>query len=403
MVNPPEIEGGDGTPVPPLGPQEAPENGQAALPSLTPTLPVSAGTVVPTETPVAGMSIEGLASILGPMLAQQSQPVMAPTETAPSYALSAYNGAINEQYAKDVMMQSLMSFAGMESDTTPRPEYFEMTVRAREAALEKAVRGVSKTDEDDSDKDEERGLGASAELPAGIPMWPPKVFLARERTYTLPWHREILGQGRVTLKEGDPRIVDGETLSNIMIWLDFARLTQILLQAALATSNWAVVPSLVQQTCEYTQAAYSAGRARTDGITMSLLNKDAAALYARNRTMSLGTTNLDRRPAEFIQTLNKQTQLAAAKVIANKIANAKPDSQSTGDGGGDSPAQTSRAKKRAARLEKLQKAKDDAAAAEKLKTLNSKTNTTTTPAGGPQPTATDSAKKNGGTGASKGK
>ena len=276
-----------------------------------------------------------------------------------------------------------------------------MTIRTREAALEKAVRGLSTADDDpDADEDDERGIGASAELPVGVPMWPPTIFLARDRNYTQPWHREMLGHGHVTFKDGDTRLAEGETMSNMMIWLDFAMITHTLLKAAVASQNWAVVPSLLHQSHEYMKTAYTAGRARTDGVTMGLLNKDAATLYARNRTMSLGSTNMDRRPAEFIQSLNKQTQLAAAKAIANRIANPKYDSNSTTNDGGATPP-TGRAKKRAERLAKLNKAKEDA---DKLKELDDKkNNNTTSPKGEPHVSATDPAKKTGGSGAPKGK
>lgn len=97
-------------------------------------------------------------------------------------------------------------------------------------------------------------------------------------------------------------------------------LTQTLLHSAIASKNWAVVPSLLHQSIEYTKTGYSAGRVRADGIAMNLLNKDAADMYLKNFKMSLGSTNIDRKPAEFIQNINKQTQLAAARAIANKIA-----------------------------------------------------------------------------------
>ena len=125
---------------------------------------------------------------------------------------------------------------------------------------------------------------------------------------------------------------------------------------------------------------------------MSLLHKDAAALYSRSRTMSLGSTN---------QSLNKQTQLAAAKVIANRIANSKYDPQTNNDDGGSSSRTlTGRAKKRAERLEKLKKAKEDAA---KLKELDDKKSNATTPKGESQASAADPAKNNGGGGAPRGK
>jgi hypothetical protein len=58
-------------------------------------------------------------------------------------------------------------------------------VAARRSALAQAGRQVSIREVDENDDEEiDRGIGAQAELPPGVPMWPPRVFLARERTYS---------------------------------------------------------------------------------------------------------------------------------------------------------------------------------------------------------------------------
>lgn len=83
--------------------------------------------------------------------------------------------------------------SGIESHVKPKPEFFEMTIRAREAAKKKAARSIHKDNSDeDSDDETSKGLGACAELPTGIPMWLPTVFLAQDKTYSMPWQKRYL-------------------------------------------------------------------------------------------------------------------------------------------------------------------------------------------------------------------
>lgn len=47
---------------------------------------------------------------------------------------------------------------------------------------------------DDEDEEElvDRGVGAVAELPSGVPDWPPGPFLARQQTYSRPWQKYLV-------------------------------------------------------------------------------------------------------------------------------------------------------------------------------------------------------------------
>jgi hypothetical protein len=93
--------------------------------------------------------------------------------------------AIAESHLHHMRMERLLRGAGLASEEAQAPGYLPMLEAARESALRQAGRKVSvKETEGEDDDDVERGFGAQAELPAGIPMWPPRVFLARERTYT---------------------------------------------------------------------------------------------------------------------------------------------------------------------------------------------------------------------------
>jgi hypothetical protein len=87
-------------------------------------------------------------------------------------------------------------------------------VAAREVAVRQAGRHVGvKESEEQDDEEIDRGVGAQAELPPGVPVWPQRVFLARERTYTKSWHKHLLKQGEAYRSESDPRIAEGNTLS----------------------------------------------------------------------------------------------------------------------------------------------------------------------------------------------
>lgn len=74
MVTPEEVEGVKETPGAPPAPPVGAAGIGSVLPPAPPAEPISAGTVTNTETPVSGMSVKGLALILGPMLASQFKP-----------------------------------------------------------------------------------------------------------------------------------------------------------------------------------------------------------------------------------------------------------------------------------------------------------------------------------------
>jgi hypothetical protein len=78
----------------------------------------------------------------------------------------------------------------------------------------------------------DRGIRAQPELPPGVPMWPPRGFLARERTYTNGWHKWLLKQGESRRSENDRRIAEGDMLSVVALWLDYSGLTDKLALSA---------------------------------------------------------------------------------------------------------------------------------------------------------------------------
>lgn len=88
---------GDGFVAPPVAPAERTETGMG-------------------ETPVAGMGVEGLALVLAPMLAEQfaGNSRMQPQHIENN---KMYAPEIDEQYAKDRMMTSLISLSRMCSES----------------------------------------------------------------------------------------------------------------------------------------------------------------------------------------------------------------------------------------------------------------------------------------------
>jgi hypothetical protein len=101
--------------------------------------------------------------------------------------------ALMESHSRHMRMERLLKGARLASDDAHPLEYFQLLVAARRSVLAQAGRQVSVREaEEDDDKEIDRVIGAQAELPPGVPMWPPRVFLARERANTRGWHKWLL-------------------------------------------------------------------------------------------------------------------------------------------------------------------------------------------------------------------
>jgi hypothetical protein len=101
-----------------------------------------------------------------------------------------------------------------------------------------------------------------------VPVWPPRVFLARERTYTKGWHKYFLKQGEAHRSESDPRIAEGDALSVASIWMDYAELSFNLSQSARDEGDVDSAHELVEMGMVYHRAAYDGFRI---GLTRSRL------------------------------------------------------------------------------------------------------------------------------------
>jgi hypothetical protein len=86
--------------------------------------------------------------------------------------------ALAESHTRRMRMVRLLKGAGLADDEAKAPELLPLLVAARESALRQAGRKV-KDVEDEDDEEVDRGIGAQAELPSGVPMWPPRLFLPR--------------------------------------------------------------------------------------------------------------------------------------------------------------------------------------------------------------------------------
>jgi hypothetical protein len=90
--------------------------------------------------------------------------------------------ALAESHTRHMRMARLLKGAGLADDEAKAPELLPLLVAARESEFRKAGRKVSVKDvEDENDEEVDRGIGAHAELPPGVPMWSPRLFLPREQ------------------------------------------------------------------------------------------------------------------------------------------------------------------------------------------------------------------------------
>jgi hypothetical protein len=165
-------------------------------------------------------------------------------------------------------------------------------------------------------------------------------------------------------KDSDPRVAEGDTMSNMMLWLDMGMISAKLMNAAIRCGAWDMVPSLAGQATAYMAAAYEAGRNWVDMVTLELLNRPAADLHARNVRKGMESTILSGKAAEFIQTSNKQTQADQSRSIASSLASGPSTAgQKRVDALSDDPPKFSRTAKR--RVNKEAAAEKAKAAAEK--------------------------------------
>lgn len=265
-----------------------------------------------------------------------------PNEAQIGLALEgAVTDSLRSGYNNAVRSERLLRDAGYSDDTSAQPALMALTREARAVALRMAASGVTGEDgEDEDDTVEDRGKGAQAELPPGVPDWPPRPFLARQKVFTKPWQVWLLKQGEPIRSDSDPRIAEGDCLSNVVLWLDYATISMRLLDAAVKAEDYAAVLDLVAQSSAYQAAAYEAARMRVDDISMGILNRPAAELYVKTSRMDLETTTMRAPGIRFLRKSNAAMLNAKAKAIANKAAAVPGTSNDSSQG-----AQSSKKKK----------------------------------------------------------
>ena len=230
-------------------------------------------------------------------------------------------GSLKTGYDGALRSERLLRDAGYADETTAQPALIDLTREARSVAMRMAACCVTGDEgEDEDDAVEDRGKGAQAELPPGVPDWPPSPFLARQKVFTKPWQVWLLKQGEAIRSENDPRIAEGDCLSNVVLWLDYATISMRLLDAAVKANDYGAVLDLVQQTSAYQSAAYDAARMRVDDISMGILNRPAAELYTKTSRMNLETTTMRAPGIRFLRKSNAAMLNAKAKAVANKAA-----------------------------------------------------------------------------------
>jgi hypothetical protein len=180
-------------------------------------------------------------------------------------------------------------------------------------------------------------------------MWPPRLFLPRERTYTKRWQKRLLKQGEPNRSETDARIAEGDMLSVVMLWMDYSALTDKWASAAECEGDIEAAWAWAKIGMAYRDAAYQAGRLRVDQVTLDLISKPVSEMYTRQNRMDFETVTMS--PAGLqIARINKATIAARTKTAANKEA-AVPNGFG-GNGGSSDESFSKRANQRAAALKK---------------------------------------------------
>jgi hypothetical protein len=139
--------------------------------------------------------------------------------------------------------------------------------RERTAAIGRKVTTPKET-EGEEGEEVDRGVGAQTELPSGVPMWPPRVLLARERIYTKSWDKWILKQGESNRSESGPHAADGDMVSDVMLWLDYSLLADKMALAAEDEGDMDTAWALSKIGMAYRYAAYQADCKSVDHDTL---------------------------------------------------------------------------------------------------------------------------------------
>lgn len=100
--------------------------------------------------------------------------------------VTAASNAKEASYDRHEYMEFLLGMADIVDPSVRAPAVLPMIEAALEGAIRQAGWPVALVDSDREDAEwAGRGARVQAELPAGIPVWPPRVFLTRERTHTM--------------------------------------------------------------------------------------------------------------------------------------------------------------------------------------------------------------------------
>lgn len=229
-------------------------------------------------------------------------------------------GALDASYARHERNRRLMSGAGLGGADFNVPEEMDLVSDARASALRMAGARVT-WNQDGSEEDEvDRGFGAQAELPPGVAEYPPRVFAASACTYAKGWHKFLLRQDEPRRSETDPRIKEGETLSNAMLWMDYSELCKRLARTAREHGEWGLALDLREIQDEYSAVVYEALRRRVDDVSLNLVSAPVAEIMHRESRMELETVNMRPEAVHRIRDFNKATNVARTKAAAAKAA-----------------------------------------------------------------------------------
>jgi hypothetical protein len=164
-----------------------------------------------------------------------------------------------------------------------------------------------KETEGEEGEEVDRGVGAQTELPSGVPMWPPRVLLARERTYTKSWDKWILKQGGSNRSESGPHVADGYMVSDVILWLDYSLPADKVALAAEDEGDMDTAWALSKIGKAYRNAVYQADCKRVDHVTLDLIIKPVSKMYIRQNRMELETVTVRPNGLGIVKPARHQT------------------------------------------------------------------------------------------------
>jgi hypothetical protein len=145
----------------------------------------------------------------------------------------------------------------------------------------------------------------------------------------IPRTRENLHEGlaqvsvearRKKAVESDPRVAEGDTLSLVILLMDYSQLVDKLAKAADDECDISTAWAMTRMGTVYRDAAYQAGRICVDQVPLDLVSKSVSEVHRRHNRMELETVTVRRDGLRLLREFKKVAITARTKHAATKAA-----------------------------------------------------------------------------------